>query len=175
MSATEYNGISRETIDRALAQADAQREPGSTTEFVALGVVAALALPAILDHITALETEREQIRAALNGYSDSDLASLATTLTRRNDALETENERLRARNERSSQLLRATSDGPGEAREEVVRLRAALEQYADANNWMNHSASYHLDVWALEEDGSERARRALDVRDDLEGLSDATD
>lgn len=51
------------------------------------------------------------------------------------------------------------------AREEVARLRAALEQYADANNWMNHSASYHLDVWALEEDGSERARRALESRD----------
>lgn len=158
MSATEYNGISRETIDRALAQADAQREPGSTTEFVALGVVAALALPAILDHITALETEREKIRAALNGYSDSDLASLAETLTCRNDALEQENERLRARNERSSQLLRATSDGPGEAREEVVRLRAALAASRREIDWLR----YYADK-VLPDDEPDFTKEASDV------------
>jgi hypothetical protein len=141
VSATEYNGISRETIDRALAQANAPREPGSMAEFAALGVVAAEALPTLLDRITALETEHERIRAALNGYRDSDLASLAEYYARRNDALEQENERLQARNERSSQLLRATSDGPGEAREEVVRLRAALAALRREVDWLRYHAN----------------------------------
>lgn len=76
--------------------------------------------------------EVERIRTALGGYPDSDLVSLATTLNARNEALEAENERLR-------HLLEAVELDEirmmlarDEAEAEVVRLRAAITEVADA-------------------------------------------
>lgn len=48
-----------------------------------------------LAEIARLKAEVESLRVAIGGYRDSNLASLATTLRARNEALEVEVERLR--------------------------------------------------------------------------------
>jgi len=51
---------------------------------IASAIVAACnAYPGLVARVAALEAENERIRAAMGGYPDSDLASLATTLKAR--------------------------------------------------------------------------------------------
>jgi len=50
----------------------------------------------LITRAEAAEAYIERIRQAMGGYADSDLASLAETLKKRDDALEAEVERLRA-------------------------------------------------------------------------------
>lgn len=81
-------------------------------------------MPGLLDRIATLESEREQIRAVLKGYSNSNLASLATTLTVRNDALEAALGRLILAFD-VGDVVHATVNGRGYAA--LAEARALLE------------------------------------------------
>lgn len=76
--------------------------------------------------LEAYRIEREQIRAALNGYRDSDLASLAETLTRRNEALEQENKRL-SNIEKCTRAYLAVKKSWDNTLRELRTLRNALD------------------------------------------------
>jgi hypothetical protein len=49
-------------------------------------------------------------------------------------------------------------------REEIQRLREALEKYADITNWVQRPGCFDNDLWIMSEDGYKSARAALDPK-----------
>ena len=89
-----------------------------------------------------LSAELERVRIALNGYDDSDLASLAQTVMRQNEALRADNEQWRNAIETPRPIPPALEIARSvEAALDLLQV-ADAEQLAHAAFFAGHTAGY---------------------------------